>query len=233
MAQTYGPKYPGIKDGLVFSFDPKNRDCWGGGTTNIKDLVLGTTGTPSGFDKDEFAGAITSEGYLHMDGSDDYVIWNAPTTNYFYNKDRTITIWFNADTIPSGDAKGIATSTESNNAGPATPTWTLGVGSSTAVRFYQGNRWATIKSSLSTGTWYSVTNSYKHSTTSNKAYVNGVLEFSDSRTDQGQMDSQILIASDYFGKFDGKLGPGMIWDRQLSDGEVLANYNRLKGRFGL
>ena len=39
MATQDGPQYPGIEDGLVFCFDPKNRDCWNGGV-NFNDLNL-------------------------------------------------------------------------------------------------------------------------------------------------------------------------------------------------
>ena len=49
MATSYGPKYPGNKDGLIYCFDPKNRDCWSGGTTayNLPDLDPSITGSSS------------------------------------------------------------------------------------------------------------------------------------------------------------------------------------------
>ena len=41
MGITRGRKYPGVSDGLIFCFDPKNRDCWSGGSTSFTDLVNG------------------------------------------------------------------------------------------------------------------------------------------------------------------------------------------------
>ena len=35
------------------------------------------------------------------------------------------------------------------------------------------------------------------------------------------------------GDLDGRMGPYVFYNRVLSAGEVLTNYNRLKGRFGL
>ena len=77
MGVTRGQQYPGLQDGLIFCFDPKNRDSWTGGgktSTQVFNMVKGTSGSVSFENADEeWAGAITSQGYIDYDGTDDYI----------------------------------------------------------------------------------------------------------------------------------------------------------------
>ena len=74
MGVTRGPKYSGPQDGLIFSFDPKNRDSWSGGT-DLTSIVNNSTMTGSIFNTGTVVGldgALTTEGYFDFDNTDDY-----------------------------------------------------------------------------------------------------------------------------------------------------------------
>ena len=97
MASTDGPQYPGTSDGLIFSFDPKNRECWkGGATSTVYGLgSLNATGSMN-FDSDagELDGANTKEGYFTFDGASDYVPFESTiSSNLTYVDSWSIGCW--------------------------------------------------------------------------------------------------------------------------------------------
>ena len=57
MATIYGSQYPGMQDGLIFAFDPKNRDCWSGGVSKITNIAMPTHSGSS----DTFGAGETAE----------------------------------------------------------------------------------------------------------------------------------------------------------------------------
>ena len=91
------------------------------------------------------------------------------------------------------------------------------------------------------GTWFNVCAVYDGTLGSDnlKIYANGVQQTSTDNytgniTQDGSNGVFLGRTSGYPGYYwDGKSGPCMIWNRPLSSSEVLTNYNRLKGRFGL
>ena len=104
MATIDGPKYSGIQDGLVFSFDPKNRDCWGGGgmTSEVTDLVnnLGGDLSFAGSD-DETGSALTTEGCFTYDGTDDYIEFDYSST--LETQELTVEAWVNGNSGNTGN----------------------------------------------------------------------------------------------------------------------------------
>ena len=248
MGVTRGSIYPCIEDGLIWSWDPKNRNCWDGGTdgkgypvdwtnraSGTANIVLTNTGP--GFTD----GAMESEGYFHFDGTDDVLnitdTFNdlyGDTTGYPY----TVSVWCKADTV----------STRAFIIGSMGSGWGAGVmmvrfedggasvgGNDTAVFTMDAWNANMCSGSVTFTDWNNIVGTVDSSRNC-KIYVNGVAGST------ATSDAPALIYNFSIGNstnpsdgrdFDGKIGPCMIYNRELTAGEVLTNYNRLKGRFGL
>jgi len=231
MASIDGPQFPGIEDGLIFCWDPKNRDCWVGGT-NFTDLKNDITGSSVNIEGDEFDGAITTEGYIDFDGTDDYVdisAWNADSDIGDGNA-VTLDAWFNPDV----EGQMMMFSCHGGN-----PTRfyieTYGTGGSFVAHWGFGSNQnsATSTAVVTTGTWYNYVATYDGDNIN--GYLNGVLDDTVTGVGSLEFNNSNLRLGIYGTDFDwdGKLGPLQIYNRALSATEILTNYNRLKGRFGL
>ena len=229
MATQDGPNYPFIKDGLVFCWDPKNRDCWSGGTA-VADLFgetgqnyneTGTTGT---------SGALTEEGYFIYDGTNDSTrIDDAKIPSG--DSAVSVSVWMLYSTVVQY-APSIAWGTAGTQQAIILNTKS----SKFKVSFYNVEFEST--SAVSTDTWYNVSFTYAGGTNGAvELFVNG------SSVKTGTTTLNIGSHSDGIGfgefpgspsyDFNGYIGPAGIYNRQLSSSEVLSNYNRLKSRFGL
>jgi hypothetical protein len=86
---------------------------------------------------------------------------------------------------------------------------------------------------LSAGIWYNLTVCW--SSTFAKLYTNGVLSSTDSVTGTRTTPSTLSIAGGNAGntKFAGLIPYFQVYNRTLSDAEVLSNFNAARSRFGL
>jgi len=233
MAQTYGPKYPGIEDGLVFSFDPKNRKCWSGGgmTGTVYDSVNNLNGTLSFANADdEFAGALTTEGYFTYDGTDDDIDFSYDSSLEL--QEFSVEAWVNWNN--SSGNRGIIELMDGSTKGYFLARY------SNKLQFYiyhSGPGWNNIGNINPTpDIWYHVVGTVTAYGTSNnqKIYINGTLNAQGTTSNTiFYNSSNVRIASYDNVEWEGKMGPTNIYNRALSAAEVLTNYNRLKGRFGL
>ena len=263
MAQTYGPKFPCIEDGLVFCLDPKNRKCWSGGAdlyTTTQGITT-QTGDSSRMDTENFAagtefdGSLTQEGYIQFDGSDDFLesalalryIKDIYGNNIFgdgttYDGGITWSWWGKGDT--GGDPVNRAGLWGSWPGG----TWSLGfilrweesAGDGGPHNFVFSTKGYADAGEFAYGSadytwdeWHNVVGTWDGTTT--KIYVNGVAGTNGTQTAAANTQYTMAIGASNSpnNPFDGKIGPCMLYNRELSAGEVLTNYNRLKGRFGL
>ena len=237
MATSYGPQYPGLEDGLIFCFDPKNRDSWTGGgktSTQVFNMVKGTSGSVSFENADEeWAGAITSQGYIDYDGTDDYIQMEDTNSTLGLSGSNQITVaWWGARdaTIPP-----YGTGFGGHGTSAFTDGWGVWIGGNQQLHWEI--KYGTDALDLaysSTGEWVLATGTYDGINL--KLYINGTLEATEADDEIITGTSNIWMgrasgADNYY--FNGKVGPCMIWNRPLSAAEVLTNYNRLKGRFGL
>ena len=277
MGVIRGPKYPGIEDGLVFCFDPKNRDCWKGGAIdelgnikNLKGLDTSFSGSLVNGEGDEWSGAITSEGYVSLDGTDDKIRLSPQNSTingpFQFTNEFSISIWVRCtkagQTYITGQNPFCMTGGtgsqgwkiyfhyysyfyvyDTSNAGqygkythypqpgptgyPTLNTWINLVGvkgdnaDSNNVKIYQDG---VVGDTIGTATGIGYDNGiYPTAALPNSAAI-------------GSMYATGLNAGENVNNqnpWSGDIGNVMIWNRALSDAEVLTNYNRLKGRFGL
>jgi len=247
MATQDGPEYPGIEDGLIFCFDPKNRDCWSGGFSKLTNIAMTThSGSTDNFDTDETVGALATEGYFDYDGTDDTLYFGKDLNSYLtLDKPFSFCAWFNTD--ETGTNQSILANSEDNGISGGTERYR-----GTQMRITTSNKIRIIltqnasfwyykdSTAISTSTWYFAVATYdgSDSLAGVNLYMNGALDNDSS----GQNAPSSITSNDLLRignvdgdtqDFNGKIGPCMIYNRELTAAEVLTNYNRLKGRFGL
>jgi hypothetical protein len=254
MAQTYGPKYPGPSDGLVFCWDPKNRECWNGGLTDFNNnapeprTVLGI-----GLGASDVNNA--PDGYIPLDGTDTRITGSVAP---LYNGDRTISTWFR-----SPDWKNLATDTVFAIGGysVAQPSWNPinyiqiynndgddqwnririgGAHSGTTNLWTNGAAVPGDSDFIGSDYWYNITLAYVQSTGVYTCYLNAGQTGNSNVTATKQDNAGYYQGNVYLGylpnitanAFTGDQGPVMVWNRTLSEAEVISSYNALKGRYG-
>lgn len=234
MPVTAGPIYPGVKKGLVFAIDPANKDSWAGPTSaTVDSLTLYSPNSSTIYN--DTSGSYGDNESFDFDGIDDYIS-SSPSLSGL--TDISIGCWAKFDNINNNDFQYVLLARNSGT----TNSYRLGIAMIKANYFDASSRNAlyTINGSdlnissfiVSQNVWYNIT--VTHSGTSRKLYVNGnlistftlpVLNLGNTlEIGRFQNDNHYLP---------GQVGPTLIYNRALSAGEILQNYNRLKGRFGL
>jgi len=239
MPVTAGPIYPGIKDGLVFAIDPANKDSWAGPTSDkVNNLVSYNFTTGSIYN--DTSGSYGNDESFAFDGSDDYILTNYLGVSAVTK--CTISIWAKASNLNLDIFLYGNRADSTANHGIAGQTFTDG-----NFYSYVSNSsyayWTRSFNRLSNDTWFNYVFIFdgSQSTNSNRVriYTNGIsVNFSKSGTFPSVLqtsDKGIELAKDQRqnNPWNGDMGPTLIYNRALSASEVLQNYNRLKGRFGL
>ena len=223
MSGISGPKI--ITSGCVLSLDaadifsyPRTGTTWRdlSGNNNNGTLTNGPTFSAG------------NQGSIVFDGIDDYVnVANASSLNA---SAQTISVWYNATVLPGRESVLVAKHDT--------------VGSWNGYNMWAGNN-TQIKvgstgynSGLGTGVtnvWYHLTLAYT-SNVSLTGYVNGVSMGTSGLANLSISSNPLRIGrspDSFWSAFTGKIAQVSVYNRQLSDIEILQNYNATKSRFGL
>ena len=252
MASNYGS---GITtEGLVFCHDPKDKNCWDGSGTIVRDLVTASSGS--------FVSTITASidnNGLDFDGVDDYIKYHDSPSNKVYpdalsSTEYTLELWANTSTTDDGGYGGLF--------GTGYPMQVYQLGGTEKITHYHANSSNTYYvSNKSTsaemsadGTWWCYTltrtdNGDGSSTSSTYVhYVDGNFDrtFTDDdetmRPNDGSGTNNQKIHGVHIGNFwpqhvtytfGGTVGPVRVYDRALSAAEVLRNFKAQPDRFGI
>lgn len=233
MASVAGPDL--IKKGLGFCVDPSDKNCYAGSGTTVTDLITEGTGT--------ITGATLSDGVFDFDGTNDEIGKFTTGTGNMYS----MGCWFHLDSAfnNSSGAKGLVRMSEPAGGVPSSG-GCLGLGGITGLISGEVITMMTYESSthgrtgvqnitIGVGWHYAVVNwngsSYDiHLDGTKQTVVNGshgqaaLTTFDDITIGRGYQ-TEVCI--------DGKMGPLHFYNQQLTDAEVLHNFNVQKGRFGL
>jgi len=259
MATQDGPDYPCIEDdSLLFVWDPKNRKCWSGGLDNSSLLTSNplTGSMYNNFSNDELGTVLTTEGGLLFDGSNDYIDFGDQANWQFSSTGISACAWFYWDgtsqaTIISSKRKD-AGHYNNMNLGIMNSTHSGGAAKKVGGLFISdgGDYIQTVTNLLYDMTsepvgWHHVTVT-ADSTSDSKVYFDGVLKITEalySGADSGIKSWGVSggpfcigaqwLSSAIVPSWQSYLGPVYYYKRELTASEVLTNYNRLKGRFGL
>jgi hypothetical protein len=238
MANSYGPKSI-VTEGLVFSADAGNAQCYTSGSATATDLINGEpltlTGTSPTYDSNyggvwSFAGGAY---YITLDN--DPILFNSglPFTAvcWHYLDDYSPDAYPGWMRIKTNESTGFWCGM-TNDGSYSTPFF----GSDS--NFARG-RASAISTSAPLATWNQTCVTYNGSapgTLGNyKLYWNGVEQTvtapggfqptpNTTRIGQGNTTST---------EWDGFIGPVMLYNKELTPSEILQNYNSQKTRFGL
>lgn len=234
-----------ITNGLVLHLDAAQKRSYSGTGTTWTDLSgKGNNGTlVNGPTFNSGNG-----GSIVFDGTNDYVggsnLDNLSST-LGGSSGITISMWVKRNVVSSGTSRTLIGFTNTSqvhklliNFNPTDKIIVLGRSALEA----SGQAVTTINSFTSTISWYYVTGIWLYGSNTILCYVNGVLEattgtvsFSQSTLLSGTSITYNRIGSEGLGAtlFPGNISSTKVYNRALSDAEVLQNYNATKSRFGL
>lgn len=219
-----------ITDGLVLALDAASERSYPGTGTSWYDLTKesnnGSLINGPLFSNDNY-------GVIDFDGVNDWgVIFSSPA---FTVDTRTVEIIFRMNGSYSNYSP---LAVYANGSSTSNRIW-LGVVSNK----FQMHGWGTVDpictTTINSDEWYVCTFSYNKPTQAMKVYTNGVLESSVTNTQGGvsASSSNNWVLASVPGGWQGvtysdtSIASFKIYDRILSDNEVLQNYNAIKNRF--
>ncbi len=237
MANSYGPKGI-VGNGIVWALDPANKRSYVGSGTATTDIVGNTTGTLQ-------SGATFSDtnvGIFDFNGSTGYV-----TMGDILDQDGTsafsMSFWLNLDALPGVAGAHIVGKMLNSGTYAGYSAYIY----SNKLRFAIINSWSSnalavdTVDDFATGSWKHVVVTYDggQDVSDVKIYINGSSQtlttihnaLSSSSTTTAPFTIGARNANSLY--MNGKIGPCMVYDRELTAGEVLQNYNAQKSRFGL
>ena len=238
MAFRYSPKI--VTDGLILYYDGANPQCYVSGATTSNDLSLtqstGTLENGVTYDTD-------NNGSWVFDGLDDY-IEISDNENFDFERTDSFSLsgWINIPNYGLTTIEGILTKYSNP---PATGYYfAIKEGKiSFSLQNNGGNNGLLVNTvnTINLQQWYYITTTYDGSSLASgvNIYINGVnvstsTEF-DSLTGTILNPTSLKIGglvtpSRYL---DGKISVATIYNKELTQEEVLQNYNAMKSRFGL
>jgi hypothetical protein len=226
MAGASGPDL--VQDGLVLALDAADKNSYRGTGTTWSDLS-GNNNTGTLTNGPTFSNV--NLGTIVFDGTNDYV--SIPSTSNFNNGNNiTVEAWvlctnWSTYTHPMIVAKGINVEWilwKSNDTGVVGKLGWRGLGTAYTTTSLPNNIWVQCVGSIGSG--------------GQKVYLNGVLESTVGNTTFTSGNVDVTIAAGLVtGSPSNLLGASVaitrIYNRQLTDNQVLQNYNVTKTRFGL
>jgi len=227
-----------IRDNLIYYLDGSNRYSYTSGSTVWDDLSKSQRTAGSLINGVSYS--TTNKGVLVFDGINDYVALPQITTNQTEGK-YSIELWISfANTITPSNAINYMIIEAQNLLLGGVDNY-IYLLSSTAGRigFQTFNPFVvtyTTTNNWVAGRWYNITGTYDISTSKLSLYVNGVLEsfttiancYFNTNT-YFSLGSYSAPAKSWF--FNGSIASLKIYNKTLTDSEILENYNVNRYRF--
>jgi len=222
MSISYNPGV--VTAGLVFCVDAGNPRSYNGSGTSWND-VSGNALNGTLANSPAYTGGIN--GYFSFDGVDDYVA--VPGNAAFNTPSVTYEVWANLQAV--GDRHILYVNWEGN---------ALEVNSDRSVVMYNwssgGQLGATTNSSaFDWGVWTHFVGVYDNASSTLKTYINGVLLASRPSTPATiyNVTTHLISGNPYGGEVKGKISIVRHYNKVLELSEIQANYNAVKGRYGI
>ncbi len=221
MAFHHSPRI--VSDGLILTLDGANVKSYPGSGTTWSDISGGRTGTLLNGPAFSTAGG----GSIDFDGSNDHITFDSTITQL---SDYTINAWFFIDTNTAGQGV-ISWGQAASGKRRAMLIWNGGSGVNYYLRSSTHGSNPAGTTVMSSGQWWNGTVSVASNGTA-KIYVNGALETTSTNTLNSPSINTLYVGRTGAGEyFNGKIAIVNVYNRVLSDAEVLHNYNAMKVRF--
>lgn len=226
MSIAAGPD--GADEGLTFSVDFANPRSYAGSGTTVNSIVnasnTGTINNGASF-------STLNGGYLTLDGTDDYIIFNNPDT--LKTSSMSISAWINlTNNSGYGDGAIIAGFTDGTN-------WRYGM----SLYIYGGNIYSycgngtntySATSTIGMGNWTHVCGTYDASTLILRLYINGILVATTTSAYLTHNATNNLVIGHgigYTSYLATRIGSVQIFNKALSATEILQNFIATKPRY--
>jgi len=242
---------PIVTNGLVLYVDAGNRLSYVSGSTTWNDLS-GNNSTGSLLNGTTYSS--DNQGTLLFDGINDYVDQGNPPSLNFGTGSFTVSVWFRrgrgTNSIYDGSGHLMRAGQVEDSQFQLNYIYDYGAIGYLWFRSYNGNPYPSAGTFYFIGspnyvampnTWNLATVTRDNSTV--KIYVNGVLVTTVTGATISSNNSCITYASvsltlcrstvNPYINYKGKIAISRIYNRALSDSEVLQNFNANKGRFGI
>lgn len=218
-----------VTNGLILYLDASNTKSYPGTNTTWRDLT-GSTITGSLVNGPTFSS--TNSGVITFDGTNDYV--QVSDNANLRSSSGTYSIWFNCTGTASGSSTNSAVLYKADTVGSFNGYIILARTTQVVVSVKTADTGYTLGGYSATG-WVNAT-LVNSAGTSFSVYINGVLRGT-------QATAAVTISSEpmrigigldsFWANFQGNVPIVSIYNRALTDNEVLQNYNATKTRFGL
>jgi hypothetical protein len=236
------------KRGMNLNFDAGDPASYAGGTTTWKDTANGLTTVFNNMDASNFNSS--NGGYFAFDGTDEWM--TAPNSPLFQSAiadQGTFAAWYNVD--EAGDDSDPNVPIWAANANGSRATWSTihfdspkqaGLGAKLGGSWSDIGRGTTV---LSYDTWYYVVFTWDKANTQVKCYINGALDDTDSTSSASISTSTtgwLSIGATLYNRantgtpwsfLSGFIGVLQLYDSVLSAAEVMDNFQKTRGRFGV
>lgn len=206
---------------LILHVDSNNNDSYAGSGSNWFDISLkGNHGTITNA---TFVSIISpSINSFYFDGNGDYVLVGQPLSS---GSSYTINAWVNAS--DTSGSRNIVSSQD-------TPFW---IANGTLYGGVGGNYTVVSSGSFPTGVWKFVSVTFNDSANTMKLYINGSLVNTNSSVTQTYTSQNTYIGAHYFGGptsfWNGYISAVSIYDRVLSDNDILSQFELTKTTYGI
>ena len=171
----------------------------------------------------------STDGSVSYNGSSNFIRWNNNTT--LDTQTPTVDVWVKTNALSQNGfffEKGLVNSQYSLFQEGANIVWRQnysGVGINSLT--------ATTATYMNTTNWFNIVATY--SSGFRKIYINGVLVASDAKTGALSVNSGGMYIGEYGGgqyRYNGQIGSVRVYNKALTDVEVLQNFNAQKSRYG-
>ena len=217
---------PSYNNGLVLNLDAGNANSYPGTGTTWFDLASGNNGTlVNGPIYD-----VTNGGSLLFDGVNDRV--TSFPTKLPDTSSKTIDIWFKSSSSVRQGLCGIRD-------GVNVTGWVFTINRTSTgnlTYFNTGQGTVEVSAGITTNIWYNAVLTHDYSTGVAKIYLNGKLLGTGNTSGYNSSTFNGVIGDEdgsFTTPFKGNIPKVTMYNRVLTDVEVLNNFNSTRGRFGL
>jgi len=223
MALSHNPSL--VTEGLIIYLDANNTSSYAGTGTTWYDLS-GNSRHASLISSPSYEGFGTGK-YLSFDGSTNYATIPYTITDNLI----TVGFWYYSKVFSSNASLDALISNYTSGISG----FDVRLNSSTTINLaisFSGSETGVSFGTISNNTWYFVAFTYDGATI--KTYLDGVLKNSTNRVGTRDNGTQICIGTSAFDtnrKATCGIPQVMIYNRALSDSEILQNYNATKKRY--
>ena len=225
MAGNVAPKIS--THGLILNLNAANRNSYVSGSTTWTDLSRYNNSSVSLVNGPTFNSA--NGGFIVLDGIDDYY----QLGNFAFDTSTSFTIscWFKRNVLTNMSTKFLL-KTLNDGVGRI---WFGGIDTDNIYGKLENNTyygaggdyWQTVTTNLKDTNWYNVVMVHNKTSLQQKSYLNGVLAATKVLTGAYDNPSSPMRST----QVNSSVSNLLIYNRALTDAEVLQNYNVLKARY--